>query len=195
VRLNRLHSESQDISDDLARTLPRWIGWVPVIGKAGYRRYAAMRARNSIDAMFRIEPLYCELYIPDKDSGVVTIGLLAINFSKKVVEVDRAELHSIQVGSRGISRTSEMLKAHTLVAPRSTANIYLGIDLFGADVRNAGEGVTVASNPKSAPSVNVRFHLTLVLHVGSKRIRRNVEGSLDPRRCFVFQSPQPQKAK
>jgi hypothetical protein len=195
VRLNQLHPENQDISDDLARTLPRWIGWIPVIGKAGYRKYAAIKNRNSIDALFRIEPWYCEVYIPDKDSGVVTIGLLAINFSKKIVEVDRAELHSIQVGSRGIGRTSDMLKAHTLVGPRSTANIYLAIDLFGADVRNSSEGVSVASNSKSAPSVNVRFHLTLVLHVGSKRIRRNVEGSLDPRRCFVFQPPEPPKAK
>ena len=175
----------RDLADELARNLPRWVGWIPVVGKAGHRRWIRWKDAHRIENQIVLHPGDVRIQIPTRDQGSIDFAILVSNFSGQRIEADRVELHHMSISGRSLQRRSEMLKIHGIVQPHRTEMLRFLVDLQGGDVRQAIEGIGRASNPWCTPQATTNIYADIVFLAGRERFRKNLHYSLNPVDCNV----------
>jgi hypothetical protein len=174
-----------DVPDDLTRSLPRWLAWAPAVSRFVTRAWQSRRDKQAFANRLEFVPQYAVLHVQEPDIGELRLQLFAINFSAETREIDRAEIHSVEVGMRGLRHRSDNHQAHYSLAPHSLTFISLDLPLQPADIRAVLEAIPGAPNAKSIPHVDVRLHATLVVYEGKLRFRQSFEVSLPLARSSV----------
>lgn len=172
-----LRDGSIDVADDLARNLPRWVGWIPVAGKASYKWWSARKRRRSPEARVVAKLSTARIEINAVDDGSIELRFSLVNFGNRPVEVDRLELHRLSVGARNLQRKSDMIKMTGTLAPQRIDEMTVGIDLNTVDIRSVVQGITNATNSSSSPQVSVSVYADILCIAGKRRFRKTVDHS------------------
>lgn len=167
---------------EVANSLPRWVAWVPLLGRwlsRHLRNHAAAKAHANRLELFGLS---ARLYAESKDVADLRLEMLAINYSNSPKEIDRAELHSVRVGMRSLARRSDSLQAHYVIQPKAAQWMRLDVDLRESDVRSALEGIPDSPHSKYWHPPDVHVQLTFVLE-GKARSRVYFDHSLPLAQC------------
>jgi hypothetical protein len=155
-------SPHPDFPTELARNLPRTVGWIALVWHRVAVRYSNWRHRRKIENLVQLRPLEIRVEIAAADKGKIHFGFAVSNFGRVQIDAERVELYGVQVGSRALEATSEMLRVSGCIPPRTVGLVVFAVDLSPADIRNVVEGVDVAPNTRSSPRADVYVHAGIV---------------------------------
>lgn len=175
----------EELASELAATLPRVVAWIPVLYKASRGYYARWRVARRLENQVRVRLRSVRVSATDADVGRIDIAIEVVNFSGAVINVERAELHAVTIGSKGVQRLSEMLKASGRAAPHDVGHGHFGLDLTGADLRAAIEGIAPAANARSSPNATVQLTGGVLLEAKGKRWAAYFDTQLDCARFSI----------
>jgi hypothetical protein len=183
-----IHEGREDLAEDLARTLPKWVSWIPVVGKASYRRWVQGRSRRQPENLLNIEFLSSRIDLYARDEGLIQLEFLATNFGPRPLEIERVELMSLQVGSRSLRRRGEMFAMTYSVPTTSSIRTTLHVDLVGGDLRNVAQGVGKALNGWTSPQVTVAVYGAFHCFDRHRRFRKALQRSTDMVYCTMSET-------
>ena len=176
----------EDLTKELAHGLPRLVGWVPTVAKAGYRGFSRWKLARRTENQVRLQPIDARIDVRSPDHATINFSLVVANFSKRICEPDRLELDSISVGSRNLQRNSDMIKVSGEFHPRSMTPLWFSVDLRGSDVRELIQGISKASNAWSSPQANVLIYGAILFLAGSERFKKPINFNWDWARSNVM---------
>ena len=177
--------DPKDLAEDLAKTLPKWVSWIPVVGKASYRWWDRRKVQRRIENQVLVEFMSARLYVHARDEASVELLFHITNLSSVSVEIDRLELHSLQIGTRSLQRRGDMLKMSGTVLGRSTNRISAHIDLHGSDLRHVIQGVGKSVNLWSSPQASVSVYAQILFLTAKARFHTTLQHSTDLVECRI----------
>jgi hypothetical protein len=176
----------EDLTKELAQSLPRLVGWMPPVTRAGYRRFVRWKQSRKTENQLWLHPMQARIEARLADHAIINFSLLVANFSKRSVEADRLELDSISVGGRNLQRNSDMIKVSGEIPARTMTPLWFDIDLRGSDVSELLRGISKASNAWSSPQASVLIYGRILLLAGPERIKKPVNFTWDWARSNVM---------
>lgn len=174
-----IEHEPTDLTGDLAKSLPRWVGWVPVVGKATHRWWVARRAQRQPTNNVEVQVVSGSIHAHARDEANMELRFVVVNYGKHLIEVDRLEVHSLAAGSRSLQRKADMINMSGAVRPRSTSVLSVTIDLRGSDIRNVVQGVRQATNTLSSPQGGIGIYADIVFLARKERFKKTVQLTVD----------------
>lgn len=178
-------TSDKDLASELARNLPRGLGWIPTLFKFGRKTLSEWRNRRKTENLVFVDPVSVEIDLHAQDEGLLYFTFLVSNFSKQQLTIDRLELDNIQVGARALQRKSDMLKVHGEIRPRTTESIRISVDLHGSDIRNVAQGISKAYNLWSSPGALTTISAQVVFLYDGHRFCKSIYSHVEPIRCNV----------
>lgn len=179
------NNAQDDFSRELARNLPRSIGWLPTISKGARSLFARWQADRKIEHRVSVHAVEASIYVRAKDLASIDFTILVGNCSKRRLEPDRLELSSIMVGGRTVYRNSDMIQVRSEIPTRSTQKLWFSIELTGSGVGDVARGIPKASNLWCSPQTSVRIYGDILFLAGHERFRKSVNFDWYPVACNV----------
>jgi len=169
------HEDTKDLAEDLAKALPRWVSWIPVVGKASYRRWVRFRTKKQPENRLQVELLAARIDLHARDEAFIQLDFQAMNFGPRALEIDRVEVVSLQVGSRRLRRRGEMFAMSYSIPPMSSRRTTLHVDLLGGDLRHVVQGISKAVNGWTSPDARVSVYGSLHCLDRGRRFRKALQ--------------------
>lgn len=183
-----LNDHAEDLAEDLARTLPRWVSWVPIVGRASYRSWTRFRARRQPENWLTIDLLSSRIDLHVRDEGSIQLEFLATNFGTRDLDIERVEVFSLQVGVRNLRRRGEMFAMSYSIPARGSVRTTLQVDLLGGDLRQVAQGVGKAVNAWTSPQVSVSLYSCVHCLDRHHRFRKLVQSSTNIVSCNMSEA-------
>lgn len=174
-----------ELTEDLAKTLPRWVGWIPIVGRATFRWWQGSKDRALPQNNFTIELVSARVDVSARDEGSVNLHFSIANFGKRGVEIDRLELHSLGINSRQLQRRSDTIKMTGWIRSGQAVRNHVDINLHEPDVRSLIHSIEKSQNQWSTPRMSVSFYGEILCISGKDRFRKVLQTAVSEVECFV----------